>query len=95
MKEFVLTHKAELDEVIKRKREHANNLFKVYAEIWEKYNKALKALIEARTDYESSIYNDPVELLKAIKEHALNYQESRHDIAIILDTFRAFFNYKQ
>jgi hypothetical protein len=29
---------------------------------------------KSRTDYESSIKNNPIELLKAIKQHALNYQ---------------------
>ena len=92
--EFKLIYKAELDEAMKRKREYTNNMYKAYAEIWERCNKALKALIEARTDYNSTIYNDPVELLKAIKEHILNYQELRYDMAIILDAFRVFFNCK-
>ena len=46
-------------------------------------------------DCKSRKYNDPVELLKAIKERALNYQELRYDMAIILDNFRAFLNCKQ
>ena len=65
--------KAQLDEVIKRKRECSNNMFKAYAELQKRYDKALSMLIEVRIDYESNICNNPVELLKAIKEHALNY----------------------
>ena len=45
-------------------------------------------------DHETNIYNIPIELLKAIKEHVLNYQESRYDMTIISDTFRVFFNYR-
>jgi hypothetical protein len=87
--------KAKLDKVMKRKREHDNNMFKAHTELWKRCNKALKALIEARIDCKSNICNNPMELIKAIKEHALNYQESRHDVAIRLDTFRSFFNCKR
>ena len=55
----------------------------------------MKAKIEARTDYESKIYNDPIELIKAIKEHALNYEESRYEMAIIFDALKAFVNCRQ
>ena len=65
--------KAELDKVIKRKREHTNNMFKAYAKLWERCNKVLKVLIEVRIDFETKTYNNPVELLKLIKEHMLNY----------------------
>ena len=46
-------------------------------------------------DCKTNIHNNPVELLKAIKEYILNYQESHYGMVIILDTFRAFLNYKQ
>ena len=46
--------------------------------------------LEARTDYESTINNDPIELLRAVKEHSLNYQGSRYEMSIITDAFRAF-----
>ena len=45
-------------------------------------------------DYETNIYNNPIELLKAIKEYTLNYQESCYNIVIISDTFRVFLNCK-
>ena len=86
--------KAELDEVIRRKREYQNNIFKAHTKLCKRCNKAIKALIEARTDFEIKIYNNLVELLKAIKEYALNYQESCYDIAIISDAFRVFLNYR-
>jgi hypothetical protein len=34
----------------------------------------MKYKIESRTNY-AAIQQDPIELLKAIKEHAINYQE--------------------
>ena len=50
----------------------------------------MQGKLEARTDYESTIYNDPTELLRVVKEHALNYQESSYEMSIITDAFRAF-----
>jgi hypothetical protein len=69
--------KADLDEFMKRRRMFDNNLFKAYALIWERCAKAMQNKIAARRNFETVIYNDPIELLIAVKEHALNYQESR------------------
>ena len=72
-KEFKLILKAELDKVIRRKREHSHNIFKAYAEFQDRCNKALKVLIEARMNHKTNIHNNPITLLRAIKEHVLNY----------------------
>ena len=58
---------------MRRKRENSNNIFKTHAELQERCNKALKALIEVRTDCKTNIHNNAAELLKAIKKHVLNY----------------------
>ena len=34
--------------------------------------------------------NNPINLLIAIKEHLLNYQETRYEMSIITDLIRAF-----
>jgi hypothetical protein len=50
----------------------------------------------ARSNFEAEIYNDPVKLLNAaVKEHVLNYQETRYEMSIISDAFRALFNVQQ
>ena len=74
---------------------YENNLFKAYALIWERCAKAMQNKIISRTTFESTIYNDPIELLIAVKEHALNYQETRYEMSIISDAFRAVFNVQQ
>jgi hypothetical protein len=51
--------------------------------------------IEARSDYDSTVKGDPIELLKAIKQHALNYQEHRYPISIILDAMKNLITCKQ
>ena len=55
----------------------------------------MKAKIESRKDYESVVYNKPIKLIDAIKEHALNYEESRYEMSIILGAFMAFLNCRQ
>jgi hypothetical protein len=41
-KQFVMEYKAELDEAITRNRTYENNMYKVYALLWERCNKAMK-----------------------------------------------------
>ncbi len=55
----------------------------------------MKNNIKARSSFNSHIENNPVELLKAIKEHALNYQESWYAMLIILDAMRMMLGSKQ
>ena len=94
-RQFELDYKAEYDEYMKRKRSFEENCYKSYAEIWARCNKAMKSKIESRKDYESEVYNKPVKLLEAIKEHALNYEENRYEMSIILDAMKAFIDCKQ
>jgi hypothetical protein len=72
---------------MRRKRSYDDNLFKAYALIWERCAKAMQNKITLRSDFEGSIYNDPIKLLNAVKEHALNYQETRYEMSIISDAF--------
>jgi hypothetical protein len=94
-KQFEMEYKAKLTEALHRIRIYDDNLVKSYALIWERCNTAMQNRLEQRTDYKTTIYNDPIELLKAIKEHALNYQETRYEMSIISDAFRALFSTKQ
>ena len=90
-----MVYKAELDEALKIKRIFKDNTFKTYALLQEHCAKSMQNKITARTDYDTTIYNDPIKLLQAIKEHSLKYQETRYEMAIIMDAFRASFNAKQ
>ena len=94
-RQYEMLYKAELDEYQRRKRAYVNNKTKAYGLLWERCTKGMQNKIEARTDYESKIKKNPVELLRAIKEHSLNFQETRYDMSIIYDSFRTFFGCKQ
>ena len=83
-----MEYKAKLDEALKRKRMYNDNLFMAYALIWERYAKSMQNKILARSDYEYEIYNNPIKHLKAIKEHALDYQETCYKMSIISMHFK-------
>jgi hypothetical protein len=94
-KQFVMEYKAELDEAMKRKRTYEDNMFKAYALLWERCAKTMQDKIALRSDYDNVVYNDPIALLRAIKEHSLNYQDTRYEMSIISDAFRSLFTSKQ
>eukprot|EP00957_Ditylum_brightwellii_P041654 3154459-Ditylum_brightwellii.AAC.1 len=76
-------------------RTYEDNLFKAYTLLWERCAKAMQNEIVARKDYESAVYKNPLNLLNAIKEHSINYQESRYEMANIANSLRAVINLKQ
>jgi phage anti-repressor protein len=39
-------------------------------------------------DYRSKIKNNPIKLVKAIKEHLLSYQENHYNIALIFNSLK-------
>jgi hypothetical protein len=93
-KQFEIEFKSEFDDFRIRKRTLDNNKPKAYAFLWERCAKGMKNKIESQTDY-ATIQQDPIELLKAIKEHALNYQEQHYKHMIVLDAMTTLFGTKQ
>ena len=71
------------------------NTIKAYGLLWERCSLGMKNKLLERKDFGTKIKNQPIELLKAIKEHAHNYQESRYDVSIVLDALRGMFDLKQ
>jgi hypothetical protein len=51
--------------------------------------------IESREEYERDIVNNPINLLKAIREHALNYQDKKYPMVIMMDAFKVFASTRQ
>ena len=74
---------------------YKDNLFKAYALIWERCAKAMQNKISGRSDFKTRIYNNPIEVMKAIKEHELNYQESSYKMAVIADAMISMTTMKQ
>ena len=89
--EFRVDYKAEVDENTRRVRALRGNLVKSYALLWERCAKAMQNKIKTRSDFESTISDDPIELLSAIKQHALNFDETQYSMTVISNSVRAFF----
>ena len=94
-KQFESKFKANRQEFIKRITTYEANMFKAYAILWEKCTKGMQNKIASRKNIETRIYNHPMNLLKSIKEHLLNYQETRCEMTIITDSICSFINAKQ
>jgi len=94
-KSFKILYKAEIEAMVNRKQEYESNIGMAFALLYGQCNKAMQHKIQARTDYESAIKGNPIELLKAIKEHSISYQENKYEMHIILDAMRNFINLKQ
>ena len=76
-RQFEMEFKAEYDAFMRRKQALENNKTKAYAFLWEQCTKGMQSKLEARSDYTTDVKGNPIEFLKAIKQHALNYQENR------------------
>ena len=48
--------------------------------------------IMARKDFEGKLKRDPIELLKAIKEHSVSYQETKYPLSSVYDAMRNLVN---
>jgi regulator of sigma D len=71
------------------------NQTKVHALLWGRCSKGMKSKLEARKDYQLKTSKGPVDLLKAIKEHALNFQENKYPAAIVHDSLTTLLSAKQ
>ena len=80
--------KEEYAAYMRRKQMYRSNKTKAFAFLWEHCAKSMQNKILSRKDYESTVKDNPIELLKAIKQHALNYQENRYEMAIIYDALK-------
>jgi hypothetical protein len=93
--EFKMLWKAKLDEYMRRKCTYKNNRVKAYVLLWQCCTKGMKNKIKSRTNFKGTILQNPIKLLKAIKEHLQNYQENCYSMCIILDAVMALVLYKQ
>lgn len=94
-KEYEMLYRAEISEFVKRKSIYQSNLGNAYAFLYGQCNKAMQMKIRTRTDFETKIDGDPIELLIAIESHLLSYQEHKYELSIIAEAIRNFVNLKQ
>ena len=93
--EFELVFQCKIKWYLQRKETYEDNLIKAYDLLWGQCGKNLQNTILARTDFEKEIKDDPIKLLKVIKEHAIGCQETKYASSVYLDALRNFISTKQ
>ena len=95
VREVEMMYEAEIKSFVNRKSRYETNLGKAYAFLYAQCNKALQSKLHARTDFDTRIKGDPIELLNAIQEHSMSYVENRYETATVLESIKNFINLKQ
>jgi len=93
-KQYEMEFKMDYDGYWKRLLAYALNQSKVYALLWECCTPGMQGMLEGQKDFDD-LENKPIKLLKAIREHALNYQENKYDMTVITDALFALLLTKQ
>lgn len=86
LEELRIQYQAEMEDFMTTKRHFKTNWANAYGYLWQQCSTGMQTKIRARTEFESKIRDDPIELLKVIKEHALNFQPNRLDVSIMRDS---------
>jgi hypothetical protein len=89
---FNMIFKQAIADFNKRKMEYERNMIKAYALLWERCTKSVQHKIEARRYFETDIKDDPIELLKAIEEHSINFEDTKYDMEIIHTALKNLIN---
>ena len=92
--EFSILYKAEVASYMKRRDIYADNLINAYGFLFEHCSKAMQSKIQSRIDFDK-IKNNPIELLNAIEQHSVSYQENKYDMVIITEALLNLVNIKQ
>jgi hypothetical protein len=88
---FDAIFKAKILQHAKKEDIYDSNMGKAYGLLWKQCNREMQNKIEGRSDYESKIRKNAINLLNAIEEHSLNYEETRYDMSIVADAIRTLF----
>jgi hypothetical protein len=94
-RQYEIEFKAEYDAFTKRMQALEMNMSKAYSFLRDQCARSLQNKIVARADFISIIKGNPIHLLKAIKQHVLNFQESRYEMSTIRDAIKSMINVKQ
>ena len=90
-----MKNKPNYDRWIKKKDTYDGNKAAAYSILWKQCDKQLQSKIKLRAEFDGAIKNGAVELKKIIKMLALDYEESKCDIGIVLNSLRNLLNYTQ
>ena len=87
-KQYKFEYKAELGKAIKRSREYKENLC-IFVLSYGRNAQNQCKINWHQGATESDIFNNPINLLKEIKEHSLNFQDTYYKMLIISDALKS------
>jgi hypothetical protein len=92
-----LIFQKELKEYLDQKKQYKNNKNQVYALFFERCSRSMQQKIQALSNFDTEIEDNPIKLLQAIKQHQapLDYQDNKYKWIIIIDALMAFMNCRQ
>ena len=71
---------AEVKAFVARKERYRTNKTSAYSIIYGQCTKAMQAKIKSRSDFDTKILNNPIELLNAIEEYSFSFQSNRYPL---------------
>ena len=90
-----ITFKIEVQQYLSDQAKYKESKMKAYALLIEHCTKHLKDKVYQKDTFETEIKNNPIELLKCIKEYSINPQDKRYAVATIFDAMKNFVNCRQ
>ena len=93
--QYKMQFQVDYDKYKERVEAYKDNKYKAYALIWGQCNSAMKSKVQSRKDYYTDIKDNPIELLKAIKQHATNYSDIQYDMRTAEDAMTSFLTIRQ
>ena len=94
-RQFELQYNVEYKAYSHRVDIYDQNKSKAYSFLWGQCSKAMQHKVESRPQFVSTIKNDPVELIKAIREYAMAYQDTKYPVLTILEAMQAYITIRQ
>ena len=88
-------YKTALAEHAKRVTAYRTNKIKAYGTLWKQCAKTLQEKIKNRSDFETKIEYNPIELIKVIEEMATSYEDNAYHAAGVMDSIRSLLLIRQ
>ena len=94
-KQFEIQYGVQCKEYERRRNQYRENKVAAEALLWNQCTNTMKSKIQSRKDYLTNVKGKPVELLQAIKQHALSYESTQYRMKTVCDAMKSFVNLRQ
>ena len=88
-------YKLEMQSYMKRRDNYNDNKVKAYGLLFGQCSKSMQNKILERDNFDTTIEDNPIELIKVIKQEAMSFQTNKHPMASMLSSLKAFVTLRQ